>query len=83
MQIVWVWVPLNTVSKENGLCGFTPESHRHVVGPVEHHKVNPGEVLIFDERLQRTWPVAGGGVVLMRSYRLSLEPAESAPTTIP
>lgn len=68
MQIVWVWIPLNTVSKKNGLCGFTPGSHRRLVGPVEHHEVNPGEVLILDERsaaeMARSWGRRGSDALL-------------------
>ncbi|KAL9592647.1 MAG: hypothetical protein Q9179_006504 [Wetmoreana sp. 5 TL-2023] len=79
MQVIWIWVPLMNVSENNGLCGVKLESHQHVVaGPVEPLTAIPGEVLILDERLERHWPVAGGGIVLMRCYRLSLEPASSA-----
>ncbi|KAL8650216.1 MAG: hypothetical protein Q9210_003959 [Variospora velana] len=81
LQVVWVWIPLMVVSAANGLCGVKLESHLHVTGPVQPLTAVPGDVLLLDERLERHWPVAGGGIVLMRSYRLRLEPTAASSKT--
>lgn len=75
---VWIWIPLKAVSKENGICGIRLESHLNVKGPVKPLAAVPGEIILLDERLERHWPVAGGGIVLMHYYKLGLEPSPSA-----
>lgn len=46
IQVVWVWIPLVKVSKENRLCSITPEPYQHIDRPVEYHIAKPGKTAI-------------------------------------
>lgn len=69
-EVVWLWVPLIPVSRNQGLLTFNEGSHRwtdetsNPYNPV----LWPGSALMFDGRLWTTAQSTGGGVVFARAY---------------
>lgn len=69
---IWLFIPLIPVSPNQGLPSFVEGSHRWEDPVPKSYSpiLRPGVALIFDGRLQTTYPNTGGGVVFARAYDL-------------
>lgn len=74
-EIIWVLIPLTTMSKQQGLPTLLEGSHSSADSannkPYEP-TLQPGSALMFDARLKARVPNAGGGVVFARACHVPI-----------